>query len=394
MSDPSLLKIFTKIVTPEFIEDIRMNMSDEDLVMCYSNPWRLSPTISQMFVLLAITIRIQGIRNVPKKNTKNYKPKRMAIVEALNHFQHCSPASNLPGIDIIEKLLSIPLITSKNCEFLSEKFQNLVSYLGESCAGDEKLFYFTGNSPDIRLVPHKPGRVGLWFYELCAPLKYGGQYLLFTKLHKNNEYTPVSSIVNIWCSIINKLKYDKTLLTIDSYYLDNNAKVVLEQSGTLYVAAFTANKFTGVTKDIATKVKSPGDWYGIHNETNMNTIVFNYSREQAIGKKWVMTNCAPKTVSRTVGLVVPVFSIYKVTFSACDRFNKSLHGTTWPFRRGGYTKLGGLGAEYNFLLTVILHNTFNCFFDVTNRASSDIDFRECCIILANEIFDYAINMNN
>jgi len=51
--------------------------------------------------------------------------------------------------------------------------------------------------------------------------------------------------------------------------------------------------------------------------------------------------------------VVPVFTIYKVTFSACDRFNKALHGTTWPLRKGGYITSSGEGAEYNFLFTCI-----------------------------------------
>ena len=55
---------------------------------------------------------------------------------------------------------------------------------------------------------------------------------------------------------------------------------------------------------------------------------------------------------------------------------------------------GGQGAEYNFLLTCILHNTFNCFFDITDQASSEINFRACCLDLANEIFDYALTMNN
>jgi hypothetical protein len=246
----------------------------------------------------------------------------------------------------------------------------------------------------MRLVPHKPGRIGLWFYELCAPLRYGGQYLLFTKLHKNDEYTPVSSIVEKWSSIVNRMQYDKRLLTMDSYYLDNNAKQALGRSGTTFIVTFTANIFRSVTKEMTKKVKTPCDWYGIHNSTNRNTIMYHYSPEESIGRKWVMTNCAAKTVARTIGLVVPVFTIYKVTFSACDRFNKALHGTTWPLKKGGYTTSGGEGAEYNFLFTCILHNTFNCFYDITNRASSEIDFRLCCLTLADEIFDYAINMNN
>lgn len=333
-------------------------------------------------------------RRVPSQNTKNNKPKRNAIEEALLHFQSRSPSSNIPGIEAYEKLLAIPLITADYCEVLSQNFQNLVLHLGESVAGDEKLFYFTGKTQDIRLVPHKPQRIGLWFYELCAGLRYGGQFLLFTKLHRNDQYTSVASIVQIWCNIIKKLQEKKTLLTMDSYYMNNEAKQVLEENGVSFVAAFTKNKFNSITQEMEKKVNNPGEWYGIHNPTNRNSIVYHWSREESVGKKWVMTNCAPRTRTNKITRLVPVFSLYKLTFFVCDRFNNSLHGTTWPLRRGGYTRSGGRGAEYNFLFTCILHNTFNCFFDITNRSPSEIDFKQCCLDLADQLFDFAITMTN
>ena len=41
-------------------------------------------------------------------------------------------------------------------------------FLGQYVAGDEKLFYFTGDSIIIRQVISKPDKIGLWFYELCC----------------------------------------------------------------------------------------------------------------------------------------------------------------------------------------------------------------------------------
>ncbi len=363
-------------------------------MMCYSRPWMLTLTHKQILILLALTIRIQGLRNVPKKNTKNVAPKRKAVVEAITHFRSRFPLANIHGIDVFEKLLSLPLITSDHCEILSQNFQNLVFQLGETCAGDEKLFYFTGKSQDIRLVPHKPSRIGLWFYELCAPLYYGGQYLLFTKLHRNDQYTPVSAIVEIWANIIKSFPEAKTLLTMDSYYLDNQSKRVLDGCGIPYIAAFTSNRFQGITKEMSKKVTNPGEWFGIHNATTSNSVVYHWSREEGVGKKWVMSNAPTKTRSRTIGNLVPLFDLYKVTFSCCDHFNKSLHGTTWPFRKGGYQRSGGQSAEYNFLLTCILHNTFNCFFEITKRPHSELDFLLCCLSLSDQLFEHAIKCNN
>ena len=139
-----------EIMTTNLINDIISKFEDEDLVMCYSKPWMLSPTLSQILTLLAITIRIQGLRPVPPKNTKNMRPKRKAVEEAIEHFRCRYPLSSIPGIEIIEKLLSIPLVTSARCEILSQNFQNLVFHFGESYAGDEKLFHFTGKTHDIR----------------------------------------------------------------------------------------------------------------------------------------------------------------------------------------------------------------------------------------------------
>jgi hypothetical protein len=54
-----------------------------------------------------------------------------------------------------------------------------------------EIRHFTGNNGDIRLVITKPVTVGLWFYELCAPLSSGGSFLLRTKLHQAEEISSI-----------------------------------------------------------------------------------------------------------------------------------------------------------------------------------------------------------
>jgi hypothetical protein len=131
--------------------------------------------------------------------------------------------------------------------------------IGSICAGDEKLFHHTGGTKDIRFVPSKPARIGLWFYELAIPLSSGAQYLLYTKL------LPVATIVRYWCYIIISYPDNQTMLLFDRYYMYNSSKVILEQSGVIYLASFNPFRFKAVEEDLEPKVTKEGEWAGLYN---------------------------------------------------------------------------------------------------------------------------------
>jgi hypothetical protein len=77
----------------------------------------------------------------------------------------------------------------------------------------------------ILLDIRKPDKVGLGFYELCAPLSSGGSFLLRTKLHQVEEISsigvPVSPVV----------RTSRTTHTMDSYCLDSPGRELLKESG-------------------------------------------------------------------------------------------------------------------------------------------------------------------
>jgi hypothetical protein len=394
LGNTSLLSIFLKIVTVQLMTKIIENINPDDFIMRFSPFWIIQPTIVDFYKILAISIRIQGLNKIPRENRKNNRPIRESIIEAVSHFQGLYGSRNVLGINIIERLVSLPLFMNDYYNEISINFQSLVLNLGESIAGDEKLLYFTGNSQDIRLVPAKPSRIGLWFYELCSTLRNGGQYMLFSKLHRGGEYTSVSSVVENWIQVIKRLGNEQTLLTMDSYYLDNTSKELLERSGVKYVAAFTSNKFQEITKEMITKVNIPGEWYGIYNPTNLNSIVYHWCSDDRVGKKWVMSNACVKNRSRLIGTNIPLFDLYKVTFNVCDKFNRSLHDTFWPHRKGGSRRYGGQGCQHNFMFTCILHNTFNCFMDLNSTPHAMMNFESYCLELADLLFEYATKMSN
>lgn len=92
-------------------------------------------------------------------------------------------------------------------------------------AVDEKLFHFTGESANDRLVITKPDRIGLWFYEFCGHLDNDLPYMLYLKMHNSIEGpVTVNSIVQDWCNIITTINgptHSHTYLAFDSYYMDS-----------------------------------------------------------------------------------------------------------------------------------------------------------------------------
>ncbi len=77
---------------------------------------------------------------------------------------------------------------------LNDNFVSILSSIGQICSGDEKLFYFSGNSGDIRKCPQKADKIGLWFYQLCCSVAIGEHtypYLMHTYLGENDVTTLV-----------------------------------------------------------------------------------------------------------------------------------------------------------------------------------------------------------
>jgi hypothetical protein len=106
----------------------------------------------------------------------------------------------------VEHLIANFFLTSEYNDQLSKNFRSIVKEVGEYVSGDEKLFHFTGNSGNLRLVLTKPGKVGLWFYELCGAINSSMSYLLDLKLWGvDKQFGQVEQVVKIvqrWCNCI------------------------------------------------------------------------------------------------------------------------------------------------------------------------------------------------
>ncbi len=229
---------------------------------------------------------------------------------------------------------------------------------------------------------------------MTARLSSGGTYLLYAKLHENAESIAVASIVEDWSNIVLQKGQDETLLTMVSYYMDNLSKQLLTDKGVKYIAAFTANRFNPIMTELKHKLTKEEDWYAIHNPETKHSVTYYWSSNEKLGKKWVMSNACEYQVSRSKTEGVPLYDLYGATFSVCDNFNRRLQDRTWPHKKGGYRKSGCKGKEFDFILSCILHNTFEYFFDINRLPSDSIDFCDNCLLLAHQLFSYANTIIN
>jgi hypothetical protein len=394
---PSLLDIFLRFVPKELLDQIIKNFTTGDLLLRQSSGWVLVPTLRMVYIALAFSIRIIGLQNQPKENQRNQRPLRQSILEAKNHFCDQFPMYDPIGDDKLAKLLSLPYFTSSYYEEISHYFQSIIEKCGDVVAGDEKLFHFTGDSIDCRLVPTKPDRIGLWFYELCVPLRFSDgtkkSFLIWAKLHHSDrilaQHVPVSSIVESWVNVTKSVGYKDTVLVMDSYYLDKVGKAILAGSGVKYIAAITKNRFSQVYNYLSKKINRPGEWSAINNPETFESALYYWSYEKNVGKKLVYTNAFQITTEFPEEPQVPIFDHYKKSFSTCDTFNRALHDRTWPHKKGGRGVSGAPGKIHDFMLSVILQNTINVYLYTRKRFPEEYNFKHFCEVLSNDLYQYA-----
>ena len=83
-------------------------------------------------------------------------------------------------------------------------------------------------------------------------------------------------------------------------------------------------------------------------------------------------------------MIVPMYDHYGVGFSNCDKFNKALHGKTWPYKVQGDQR-----AHSNYIFTCILINTYHLWKDSGNKDEdrNTVSWQKFCLELAYEMIE-------
>lgn len=368
-----------------------------------SNLKSIRITPSKWWKSMALQIRIIGRHIVPQENTtggaKRRRPARVAIEEGIAHFRALPNAGKVFGVDIFERLIAVTLLNEHE-ELISNNFRSVMATLGEAVAGDEKLYFFTGKSGDVRLVVSKPDKIGLWFYELCVKLKNDKSFMLWFQLqtNKDNEPITVNSIVTKWRNILKSFpNWQNTMLVFDNYYLGAESRADNLAEGIMFSASMNPQRFGPEVKMIHDDGGVLGDKEGEHktmwNEVTKELLTYHFDRQKGVGKKYNLSRGFSRSTDKYKIAEhkddIPGYDYYKHSFEPCDNFNRGLHDKTWPHKRGGNGYDGDSGCAHDFIMACILQNTFNATSDINKTDGDSVSFEDKCAQLSDELFIYA-----
>jgi hypothetical protein len=424
-SDITLLGIFRSFMSDEFLSIIYNNRNDEKADSFYiskssSRNWHFDYCRKTILINLAIDIRFCGLQIESSNDQKRFLRSRLETEVAYFKEKFAIELTlennhniNL-GINVHETLMSRFLITPKEYQLLSTSFQSLLSSYGDSIAGDEKLFYFTGNSGNIRLVPSKPDRIGLWFYELCCRFANGLPYMLDIQMaHSEGELKrkETSQTIEAWINVIKK-NIGESFLAFDKYYVSEKGARLLNESAITYgCSAKGESGFVKPYNDAITTITNvPFKWGGSYKMKDDGTANLCIRRVEKDGTLRIcFTNGFKRYAKKQGANVIPGYDQYRFVFSLCDIYNKQMHHAPRPHKRGGFLRRGEEGKEHDFAMVCILLNTFNAYESITRRKiwtkwkSKDYEweldyekvetsFKSNCLALADELFMYAITL--
>jgi len=408
-SGTNLFQIFNSFVTDSLVDKIVTRYNDENHTFGTSkthiNHKRYYVRKKHIWQAFAVQLYIIGRQERPVEVRKNVNFKRIKIEEARSYFQSKHEVKPV-GRELIESLIAHAHITSDDTEELSKNFQSIVHKLGQSIAGDEKLFFFSGNSGDIRLVVSKPGKVGLWFFELCCMLRVGDKelpYLLHFKLAKSqsNENT-IDKIVQSWVDVTKSIGQDlvapeelpnpDTYLAADSYYMSKASRDILVKSGQRFLMSCKEDR---VKVEVARvhnddQPDKPGLSRTIYNDQTRELFTYHYDTQKGVGKKYNLSRGLIRSTRRDKILLhknrVPGYTYYKTMFEVCDKFNRNLHDRAWPLKRGGKKIPGDLGCQHDFSMAAIIQNTIYAYLVITCKNPDNHEFESLILTLANEVY--------
>lgn len=401
----TLLDIFLAILTPDILTATWEAFPPE--YWCYGsgvhkgtfNGGKLS--LKFVYAFFAVYIFIVGEQNAPKEGARSKKPLLAAITRAVTHFRSLSPNKQIPSFSLLSRFWGRFYIPTEVWPSICQNFQNLLTRPGRCLAGDEKLLHFTGDSAYIRLVPSKPDRIGLWFFQLVVILEGGYPYLVHTRFcnssTESGESIPVNTVVKEWAKVVKYFvetkKSEPPVLIFDSYYTDNEGRNYLNQNNVKFIGAVMTSRFRNLMDNLiehGDMVEKPGQTASIFNSQTNELFVHHWDVLTAVGKKYVISNAferVPATRANTG--IVPAYDQYKGLFNACDKFNRNLHDRKYCHRAGGNVRSGENGHTFKFLMASILQNTLNAFKSRLPDQSYDLTFAQMCYFLSQEIMAHS-----
>ena len=189
----------------------------------------------------------------------------------------------------------------------------------------------------------KPDGEGHWLSQVGVPLSETG-FPFVTRIYpKDNcvmdgETCSMTDIIKWAVSWLPKqLNGSYPVLVLDARYLCRAGREALQQADIPYLASVNQQWFRPLCDRVAKAVTSPGQWEGLIKEktgSKDELFIHYYSPTSGIGRRCILTNAlqAHPSASRKP-IHCPGWDEYASVFGVLDRFNRSMAGKYWSYRR-------------------------------------------------------------
>ncbi len=206
-----------------------------------------------------------------------------------------------------------------------------------------------------------------------------------------NISMPVWQTTTDWANVVNrhglKPPNPNSIVIFDSYYSTRASLSTFESKNIMYLGSVKANNFKNFVKLVDPKVTQSGQWTGLYNPTSHTAFVHKWDKDERIGKKYVISNAFEKCrKQRELSHVTPVYDLYKLSFNACDVYNRKFHHRQWPHKLGGNYRLGELGHHNKFAISAALQNTFAVWKFFHPEFNFENKYQELCFELADQLY--------
>jgi hypothetical protein len=268
-------------------------------------------------------------------------------------------------------------------EKLNSAAQALVK-LPEVVTMDEKLVPFEGESPFFRYVPNKDPNWGHWISETTIKGRKTGLPYLVNAFPVQQNSGP--TMLEFYQHALNEIPAERRpsiVVVSDAYYLDDQSRTWLRDSGFKYLMAVNPTPFKEVWDPLKLKVKHIGEFAVAWNQDTREVAVHYWSPEN--GKIYLLTNAFSYRRSPTPLSVDIFYDTYKFIFNTADRLNHFLANKMYPHRRNGWQF-----SFDDFHFTTILWNTYTIYHEYYELQTNE-DWVDFCIALAQELWNKRVN---
>lgn len=385
----SLMDIFLNFLPPKILVACRKNLGGKTKLQFRNR----CLSLAEVYEMLAIDIYFRAERPVVEAGTE-----KSVLEVAFRKVREKWP--DVMGVKKYQYIHNHLYITTDVARGKLSKNLRRYLTLGQFVSLDEKQKKWRGKSKCIKKCPNKKNDpIGHWNTQATALLHTSELPFVFgiypfsgsRKLGDNHEqrcneiWTWIRKLLNNK----NGKRFSYPVVCSDTLYLDNQSRDDLRGAGVPFHCSIKPDRFRYITEHLKPKVKEMDSWAGMENEKTGEVAIYNWSSEEGVGKKFLLSSALKKDIRKSHPQDIPPgWYEYMFMFDGCDTFNRYISSYLSPYRNGRWQM-----HFHDLFLAHILLNTAHTWKELKNKSRSSIDRKTILLQLASALYKKAKSNN-